>query len=184
MVGLLIAGPGSAALADERTALRSGMALKIFPRVVAVDSEVADKLTDERRIHLTLVYDADLVGAKRFRDRLAQDVEQIRQWPVEVSVARAVDLGSANLDSADGNTVPSAVLIVEPLGDAQFADVLKFGALHHRMVFSPFPGDVERGATAGLDVGVRVAPYFNQTALAAAAINIDPQILKVSKIYE
>ncbi len=167
--------PGSAA-ADEQTVVRSGIALKVFPRVVAVDMDVAGKVGSDGALHLVLVYDVDPAAARRLRDRLARDVDRILDWPVLVELRRPNDLTS------EAGT-PAALLVVEPLSEPAFQAVRAFGTTNHRMVFSPFIGDVERGATVGLDVGVRVAPYFNQSVLAESTIEINPQILRVSKIH-
>ena len=52
------------------------------------------------------------------------------------------------------------------------------------MVFSPYAGDVERGATVGIAIGNRVRPYFNIDTLNTSRVNILKKLLKVSKRYE
>jgi hypothetical protein len=51
-------------------------------------------------------------------------------------------------------------------------------------MFSPFVGDVERGATAGIAITSRVKPFFNVKTLKRADIDINPILMKLSKRYE
>ena len=177
LAGLVLATAPVPASADSRTALRSGMALKIFPRVVAVDANVDKKVGDNGRLLLMLVYETDRLAAERFRERLEDDVLQIRDWEVDIRI-----VASSEVD--EEGRLPAAVLLVEPLPEGSFERVRTFGLRTGRMVFSPFVGDVERGVAAGLHVGVRVSPLFNRRVLEESAIEIDPQILRVSKIHD
>ncbi len=174
MLAALTAPP---ARAGDPATLRAGMALKIFPRIVAVDAGVAEKLTHDERLLLVLVFDRDQAAAEQYAERLRTEVAQIRDWPVDIAVADVAELGQADQP-------PSALLIVEPLPEQLFESLLEFGTEQRRMVFSPFSGDVERGATAGLHIGVRVTPSFNRNTLARSSIDIDPQVLRISKIHD
>ncbi len=166
-----------AASADQRGALRSAIALKVFPRVVAVDLNVDSKLAGDGYLELALVFDSDRDAAESLRRRMSAEVPRIRDWQVRVSTLTAGELGLLN-------GPPAAVFVVEPLAPADFEKVLEFCVERNRMVFSPFAGDVERGAMAGLDIGLRVSPYFNVKSLLDASISIDPQVLRISKLRE
>ncbi len=176
LVCLLVAPPANL-VADQREAVRSGIGLKIFPRVVAVEVGVAEKLAESNRLEILLVFARDREAAERFRERLASEVKQIQRWPVLAAVT-SVDA----LETRE--RIPAAMMIVEPLEAAEFDGVLSFALREGRMLFSPFVGDVERGAMAGLDIGVRVAPYFNAASLSKASITIDAKVLEVSRVYE
>jgi hypothetical protein len=70
------------------------------------------------------------------------------------------------------------------VSDAQLGEMLAEAKRNHLIVFSPFAGDVERGAMAGLSVGSQIKPYFNVRSLREAKIDINPMLLRMSKQYE
>ncbi len=167
-----------AALADEADRRRVEISLSIFPRIVAVDEQFRQKLDLRGRVDILLVYDADEVGARQLATRLEQQNRSL--GGVEL-VARVGRVGEGLV--ADTG-VPSAVFVAERLTGTQLARLMRDAERERRMVFSPFPGDVERGVTVGLSVTNRVKPYFNMAALARAEVKINPLLLKMSKRYE
>jgi len=51
------------------------------------------------------------------------------------------------------------------------------------VLYSPFDGDVERGAAAGLCIEAKVQPFLNMPALQAAGVEIKPFYVKVARVY-
>ena len=78
----------------------------------------------------------------------------------------------------------TAIFLTERLNENLFKDVLAFSEKNNRIVFSPFTGDVERGATVGISVTNRVKPYFNLSTLKKSDIVINALLIKMSKRYE
>lgn len=55
---------------------------------------------------------------------------------------------------------------------------------HRTLVFSPFEGDVEAGAVAGLHVSDRILPYINLAQARRAGVEFKPFFLKVARIHD
>lgn len=165
------------ALATDFVELRTGMALEVFPRLLAVDNGLKDKTADNGKLELLLVYSRDHKGAEAYAARLRERVPRVRDFATEVSLA---DVEAATKYPS----VPAAVLLVEPLDKAEFTALARHAVEKKRMLFSPYRGDVERGSAAGLHMGVQVTPWFNTSVLKSAGIRIHPGVLRISKLYE
>ena len=84
----------------------------------------------------------------------------------------------------ENTTIPTAIFVAEPLGESDFKELVLYGIKKGIIVFSPYSGDVERGATVGLSITSRVFPYFNNNTLEASGVEINPILLDMSKRYE
>ncbi|MGD8570858.1 MAG: hypothetical protein PVG89_00035 [Gammaproteobacteria bacterium] len=162
---------------DETTDRRVKIALSLFPKIVAVDEKFHLKLTRNNKVRLSFVYD-------RNKDQASQ-------------LAKAVKANNANIVNIEVKAVPlqvekqlqspekpTAIFVAELLGEADFKDLIDYGINNGILVFSPYSGDVERGATVGLAITSRVFPYFNRQTLEASEIEINPILLDMSKYYE
>lgn len=173
----LVAARGAGA-ADEVESRRVTASLAIFPRIVAVDTNIEHKLDADGVLHLAIVY----VDEESFADvqagKLTHTVPNIAGKPVTAHVVPLRDI-------KDWYKVPlGGIFITEKLSDKQLAEILTEAKHNHLIVFSPFAGDVERGAMAGIAVGSQIKPYFNTRSLRDAKININPILLRMSKQYE
>lgn len=168
----------SAALANENMERRVKISLSLFPKIVAVDNGFKSKLTGEHKVRLVFVYDRNKYRA----DELAKELRQSNQNIENV----AVDAVSVSLDQQlqDYSVVPTAIFVAEPLGEVDFKKLVMYGIQKKVIIFSPFSGDVERGATVGLSITSRVFPYFNNNTLQASDLDINPVLLEMSKRYE
>ncbi len=173
MFGLISVG-----LANEATDRRVQISLPLFPRIVAVDNKFQEKLTDDNKARLVFVYDRDKLKA----NELAKSVGEANKNIVNVRV----DTVSVQLvEQLKENTVtPTAIFVAEPLGEADFKELVLYGINKGIIVFSPYSGDVERGATVGLAITSRVFPYFNSSTLEASGVEINQLLLDMSKRYE
>ena len=164
--------------ANESIDRRVQISLPLFPRIVAVDSKFQNKLTDGNKARLVFVYDRDKAKAKE----LAKTVGKANKNIVNVRVD-AVHVPIVEQLSADTLT-PTAIFVAEPLGEADFKELVLYSINKGIIVFSPYSGDVERGATVGLVITSRVFPYFNNHTLESSGIEINPILLDMSKRYE
>ena len=164
--------------ANESTDRRVQISLPLFPRIVAVDSKFQNKLTGGNKVRLVFVYDRDKAKAKE----LARTVGKANKNIVNVRVD-AVPMPIVEQLSADALT-PTAIFVAEPLGEADFKELVMYSINKRIIVFSPYSGDVERGATVGLVITSRVFPYFNNHTLESSGIEINPILLDMSKRYE
>lgn len=160
---------------DDR---RIRISLEIFPRIVAVDQDLRDKVSDKDKVRLFVIYDRDADSAQRVTDTMRNTFTNIGGRAVEFVVQ------SAEQAIKSGMQRPSAVFIAEFLSDGVLSTVLKQAIDKHVLVFSPFAGDVERGATVGIAISSRIKPYFNVPTLNQSHISINEKLLSISQRYE
>jgi hypothetical protein len=167
-----------AGIANEATERRVQISLPLFPRIVAVDNKFREKLTVDNKARLVFVYDRD----KSKANELAKTVGMANKNIVDVKV----DTVSVPLidQLKENSQTPTAIFIAEPLGEADFRQLVLYSINRGIIVFSPYSGDVERGATVGLAITSRVFPYFNTNTLEASGVEINPILLDMSKRYE
>lgn len=160
---------------DER---RVRISLEIFPRIVAVDQDLRDKVSDKDKVRLFVIYDHDADSAQRVMDTMRNSITNIGGRGVEFVVL------SAAQSAQDGLQRPSAVFIAETLSDTVLSQLLQQAIKKRVLVFSPFAGDVERGVTVGIAISSRIKPFFNVPTLRQSHININEKLLSISQRYE
>ena len=166
-----------ASLADENDTRRVDISLSIFPRIVAVDNHFRDKLNSDKKAYLLFVYDKNQKYAQQLADRMKNSNANIGGMAVVTEIISVAD-------DLPINNPPTALFVVEKLSSAQLEKIMLFSAETHRLVFSPYSGDVERGATVGISVTNRVKPYFNLSALRQSKVAINALLMKMSKRHE
>lgn len=163
--------------ADETEKRRVDISVSIFPRIVAVDNHFREKLDEDQKARLLFVYDEDESFAQEIADRVGKDGSNIGGMLVSTRVASVAETWPEN-------NPPVAIFLVEKLSDEQLNRVIAYAESVHRLVFSPFSGDVERGVMVGISVTNRVKPYFNLSRLHRANVVINALLMKMSKRYE
>ena len=175
---LLFSGFTLTCSANETTERRLKISLPLFPRIVAVDNNFHAKLTQDNKARLVFIYERNKSEARE----LAKEVGKSNKNIVNIKVDSVpVSLKDQLMDNA---VIPTAIFVTEPLGEADFKELVLYGIKKGIIVFSPYSGDVERGATVGLSITSRVFPYFNNTTLKASGLEINPILLDMSKRYE
>ena len=177
LLGVMSCIVGGWAVADETDNRRVDISLSIFPRIVAVDNQFREKLNADKKAYLLFVYDRDEKYAEELANRMQEKNANIGGMDVVTNVISV----TAELDV---NDPPTAVFLVEKLSSEQLTRVMDFSDKAHRLVFSPFLGDVERGVTVGISVTNRVKPYFNLSALRQSKVSINALLMKMSKRHE
>lgn len=166
------------AYADQVEERRVSISLEVFPRIVAVDEGIQSKLTEANKIRLLIIYDQDAFAAQQIANDMKNLFSNIAGRAVEFVVENAVQAVKEGMRHA------SAVFIAELLDDNVFSAFLKLAVEQHVLVFSPFAGDVERGATVGISISSRIKPHFNLTTLRLSHINIHEKLLSISQRHE
>lgn len=170
---------GNLGYADEEDQRRVDISLSIFPRIVAVDNHFREKLVDKNKVRLVFLYVENKKRAENLAERMEQENKNIGGMGVMVS---ALSISSAT--KIKDKQSPTAIFISERLSDEDLKAVMAYAETENRLVFSPFSGDVERGATVGISVTNRVKPYFNLLSLKKSRVDINALLMKMSKIYE
>lgn len=165
-------------MASETSERRVKISLSIFPRVIAVDNHFREKLTEDKKAHLVFVYDKDRAKSEDLREQFLQKNNSVAGMKLEVESVNVKDLLVTGMRS------PTALFVTERLSDDELSKLVAYAISKHIILFSPFAGDVERGATAGIAVTSRVKPYFNMNTLKQSVIEINALLMKLSKRYE
>jgi hypothetical protein len=168
----------ASASADDTADRRIQISLPVFPRIVAVDNEFKQKLLPGNKVLFVFLYEYDREKAESLAESLQNKLTNVAG--MEFSTAIAL-VGDQLVTTAP---VPTAMFAAESFSEQTFAAALEYAVKQHRLLFSPYVGDVERGAMAGIAIGSRVRPYFNMKSLKRAAIDINAVLLNLSKRYE
>jgi len=161
---------------DQQRRLLLG--LNFFPNVVAVDEDILTKRTASGKLRLVLVYRDDRERAERLAQRLDNKVRTVKKTPVEIAIT------DDPVKEFSPSNRPAGLFLTEWLSDLVFQKIIRFGMNQQLIVFSPFVGDVERGATAGLYIGTKIRPSLNLSTLRASDIRIHKVFRRLSKHYE
>jgi len=164
--------------ADDTADRRVQISLPIFPRIVAVDNKFKDKLLSGNKVLLIFVYEFDKDKAQALAQSLESKLTNVAEMEIVTAIASVTEQLDVNA------LVPTALFITEPFSGPAFGSTLEYSIKKHRILFSPYAGDVERGAMAGIAIGSRVKPFFNMKSLQQADITINSVLLNLSKRYE
>lgn len=148
---------------------------KLFPACLSADQDLADKTTPEGELRLLVVHRDALEDAKEVAEAL-QRVGSAAGLPLRVEILQ----GGAVARYSGGRV--AGIFLATPNADE--GQLPAWPGRFHALVFSPFLGDVERGAVAGLQVTDRILPAVNLPQAARAGVRFKPFFLKVAKIYD
>lgn len=164
--------------ANDVTERRVQISIPVFPRVVAVDNEFQKKLTNDEQVLLVFLYDSDKNKALQLAGMLHGKLNNVAGLKFVTKVVSV----TSQLMSAD--PVPTAMFVAERLPQKAFEVAVEYAIRNQRLLYSPYIGDVERGATAGISITSRVNPYFNLKTLESSNIKINTLLMNLSKVYE
>jgi|CXWL01.1.fsa_nt_gi hypothetical protein len=157
---------------DERR-IRQGA--RLFRVLLAADVGLEKKVAADGQLQV-LVYGADVELATQIGELIA---------PPDAAPIRGLPLKIAHVDALPDKPSPAPVglFLIEPPSGEDFDALVRWGIANHVIVYSPFEGDVERGALGGLSIEAKVLPYVNLNTLEATGVELKPFFLKVAKQY-
>jgi hypothetical protein len=175
VLGLCLADAGVQAESYDDRRVRS--AARLLRALLAADEGLERKQDANSRIHVLLLGErgTDLVPVQNLI-ALGGDGEQARVRGMELAVRRGFNVPPA------GQPRPVAVFLAEPLPADRFRDLLAWCIAEGVILYSPFEGDVERGATAGLSVQAKVQPFVNLATLKSSGIRLRRFYLEHSRV--
>ncbi|WP_455204236.1 hypothetical protein [Kaarinaea lacus] len=168
----------SAVLASDVQERRVQISLPVFARVIAVDNGFRDKLSDNNIVILAFVYNDNRSQAEQMTASLQSKIKNIARMKYQTKIVTVSDLVNGK------GQAPTAIFLAQNLPAEKFDSVIVYAKAKQRIVFSPFVGDVERGASAGIAITSRVNPYFNLTTLRDSKVEIHALLMQMSKTYE
>ncbi len=168
---------------DQKQQRINSIGLKLFRSLLASELDIDCKISADRQMSILFIYAREQAMAKQLADdflKIGKQTKQgrIHQIPVSVTAVSADDLVMATQQHVAG------AFIVDQMTERQLVKVINYARSKRIVVFSPYPGDVQAGVAAGLDIGVKVRPFLNMRALQASGLNIKKLFIKVSKRYE
>jgi hypothetical protein len=174
----LLASDVARADSEEDRRVRSGA--RLFRSLLTADTTLKNRVSTDGSLHVVIYgFDSPLVPEVESLIGFASDAKApaIRDFPMKIDVA------SSPAALLDAEKSPAGIFLVSAQTPDDLAILIQWGQRAHAIIYSPFEGDVERGATAGLSIEAKVRPYLNTSALQAAGIQIKPFYLKVAKTY-
>ena len=166
------------AFASDVQERRIQISLPVFARVIAVDNGFRDKLTDNNIVSLAFVYNDNRSQAEQMTTSLQSKIKNIARMKYQTTIVHVSDLVN------DKGQAPTAIFLAQNLPAEKFDSVIAYAKAKQRIVFSPFVGDVERGASAGIAITSRVNPFFNLTTLRESKVEIHTLLMQMSKTHE
>lgn len=163
---------------DAMQERRVTISASIFPRLIAVDLELLEKLDESGSVRLGLVYHSDIEQAKKVEKLMSRKIKKIAGKKIVVEYIDLKLLDQFNTKRLSG------LFITQVMSNSAIKKIIRFSNVNNILSFSPFEGDVERGIISGIFVGAKIRPYFNTKSLVGASVKIKPALLKVSKAYE
>ncbi|MBK1707956.1 hypothetical protein [Marichromatium gracile] len=160
---------------EDEQRLRVG--LKLFPACLGALEGLERHLGAGDVLHVVVVYEGALDTARQAAQVLG-GVATVRDHPLRVETLPAHELDAERWRRGP----PGAIFVATPgLSSGQLRT---WSREHGVLVFSPFAGDVERGAVAGLHVADRILPLVNLGQAERAGIRFRSFFLQVAKIHE
>lgn len=176
LLALLVAGSAWAVRPDEARRVQIG--LRFFPNVLSVDIDLPVKKTAEGKARVLLLYRESAGDAERLAETLRKEVTSIAKIPIEVTTA------ADPAEAFAGEQRPCGIFLTEFFPGGELQRILRLAVANHVILFSPFEEDMERGATAGLDIGSKIRPSLNTATLSRSGIRIHPMFLRLAKIHD
>ena len=166
----------NAAPAVDRDELRLKAGLDLFPSLLTADLDITKKQGSDGFLRLLLIYTDNKSRALEM-SRTLMALKKIRGIPIRVDISNELNMSSFREDP------PAGIFITQPLG-SELNDVVKYAIDNHIILFSPFKGDVEKGALGGLHISDRVLPFINMASMKSSGIRIKQFFMRVSVSYE
>jgi len=170
----------STALADDADDRRVRAGARLFRSLLTAQVALEAKAAPDGALHV-VIYGTDTHLAAEIATLIAANGEAgktgIRDVPVAIDQV-------ANLAALTAQaSAPAGVFLVSAQTEKDLAELVRWSTAAKVVLYSPFDGDVERGAAAGLCIEAKVQPFLNMPALQAAGVEIKPFYVKVARVY-
>jgi len=168
----------SVLLSDDTRDRRVIISASIFPRIVAVDLDLAQKLDASKNVRLGLIYVSNKLAAEKIARLMTRNIKNIAGNNIVIELINVTEFDFGNLGRLTG------LFFVQRVSAEQLKKISLYSKQFNVLTFSPFEGDIERGVMASIFVGAKIRPYFNLASLSRAGVNLKSALIRVSKTYE
>ncbi len=159
---------------DEERLITVG--LNLFPNIVSIDEDIAEKRADDGYLYLLIVYEHQSIHANKLAEKLRDRITSIKKYPVKVVTVKASELPNFSERAA-------GIFLSERIDDALLNQVIDHARQPGTLIFSPFPGDVERGVIMGMQITSKIWPYCNTKSMELSGIRFHPSFVKIMRCY-
>jgi hypothetical protein len=164
--------------AENYDELRVRTGARLLRVLLAADQALEAKAGSNHELSV-LVYAGPPQTGRSIADLIAPAGDskrsQVRGMSLQASVVEQLP--------SSGQDVPVALFLAAPLEKGAFDALLHWCIDRGVILYSPFEGDVERGATAGLSVQAKVQPFVNLATLQSSGIELRPFFLDHSRTW-
>ena len=169
----------STARADDADDRRVRAGARLFRSLLTAQVALESKAAADGALHVVL-YGADAHLAGEIAALIAANGEGgkagIKDLPVKID-------NVTELAALAQTAQPAGVFLVSAQSEKDLAELVRWSTTAKVVLYSPFDGDVERGAAAGICIEAKVQPFLNLPALQAAGVEIKPFYVKVARVY-
>jgi hypothetical protein len=169
----------STARADDSADRRVRAGARLFRSLLTAQVALESKAASDGALHLVL-YGADAHLSGEISTLISANGEGgasgIKDLPVKID-------NVSNLAALEQAQQPAGVFLVSAQSEKDLAELVRWSTAAKVVLYSPFDGDVERGAAAGICIEAKVQPFLNLPALQAAGVEIKPFYVKVARVY-
>jgi hypothetical protein len=168
----------STARADDADDRRVRAGARLFRSLLTAQVALESKAASDGALHV-VVYGADAHLTTEISTLIASGdagKSAIKDLPVKIENVTSL----AALTQAQQ---PAGVFLVSAQSAQDLAELVRYSTAAKVVLYSPFDGDVERGAAAGICIEAKVQPFLNLPALQAAGVEIKPFYVKVARVY-
>lgn len=171
----LLSAVGTPVLAQDPLSPRLQIGINLLPAVIAANNGLA-KFTENDSLPIYFVY----LENKHIADLLNRNIDRIGEIKQRRLDARTISLEELLVrDIAPMSTI----FVAEPLED-RLGDLIEYSKIRRVLLFSPFKGDVDRGAASGFHVTDRVRPLVNLETLKQSKIQLKAFFLRIAVKHE
>ncbi len=158
---------------EEQQRFRVG--LKIFPACLGAVENLDDRLASDGSLQVLVVYEGSDAAAIKAVTSL-NGIGKVRGLTLN---AKALSVTALDEDrEAEVSAIFVASVGLDP------RHLRTWSERYRVLVFSPFDGEVEAGAVAGLYVADRILPYINLTQSQRAGIRFKAFFLQVARQHD
>ena len=170
VLGLGLAAASARADSQDERRVRTGA--RVFRTLLLADVALERKAASDGTLDIA-IYAGDGAGLDELTP-LIQPAGNTRA--PQMALRRVEQLG-------EDTRPPIGLFLATPLVGSELDRLIAWSIRHGVILYSPFEGDVERGATAGLSIEAKVLPFVNQRTLDASGVELKPFFLKVAKVH-
>lgn len=171
VLGLGLAAASARADSQDERRVRTGA--RVFRTLLLADVALAAKAGVDGKLDIA-IYASASAGIDDIMALIVPDGAGAQGPAIELRRVDALD---------EATPPPVGLFLATPLTEAQLARAVDWSIRNQVILYSPFEGDVERGATAGLSIEAKVLPFVNQHTLSASGVELKPFFLKVARVH-